>query len=261
MPASEPVGSPHLQYVEALLKEVKRRRVEGGGDPTSSDWFLVRDEGATFWELVALQVRGYPSLLLGALRFQRQGGPGATEYARRPLAYHLSAPPRELGIDRTARPAWILELMVPDVHEDVPAFQARVQGGEEGRRVYFDAELIDLAFDFRFENPSAEREQASQHGVAERHLVRSIRGHVLSGISHGLHRRLNQHASFITLHSPVQHTERGAHLLPATVVFHRSYIAFDAQLGANEQVSDWTESAAPFQISSARARHLLLPDD
>lgn len=261
MAASSTPGDLHLQYVEMLLKEVKRRREAGGGDVTSSDWYLVRDEGATFWELVALQIRGYPSLLLGALRFQRQSTSGTTEFARRPLAYHLSAPPRELGIDRAARPAWILEIMLPDVDEEIPAFQARVREGGEGRRLFADAELIEFAFDFRFENPSIEREQAAQHGAPERHLLRSVRGHVLTGISHGLHRRLHQHASFITLRSPVQHTERGAHLLPTTIIFHRSYIALDAQLTPAEQVSDWTASAAPFLISTARSRHLLLPDE
>ena len=261
MSTSATLGDLHLRYVEALLEEVKRRRTEDTRDSTSSEWFLVRDEGDSFWELVAIQLRGFPSVLLGAAKFQRQSAPGALEYARRPLAYYLSAPPKELGIDRTARPARTLEIMLPETGEAISDFQARLRAGGAGRTLYIDAELIDFAFDFRFENPSVDREQGVYLGRPERHLMRSIRGHVLSGISHGLHRRLHQHASFITLHSPVQHTDRGAHLLPPTIIFHRAYIAVDAELSATEQVSDWTSNAAPFLISTARSRHLLLPDE
>lgn len=261
MSASPPRGDLHLRHVEALLQEVKRRRAEGARGATPREWFLVRDEGTVFWELVGLHIRGCPSILIGAVKFQRQSGPGAVEFARRPLAYHLSAPPKELGIDRTTRPEWVLEVMLPQASESISEFQARAQGGDDGRILFADTELIDFAFDFRFENPSVEREQGVYQGTAERHLLRSVRGHVLSGISHSLHRRLRQQASFITLRSPVQHTEQGAHVLPPTLVFHRSYIALDAELSEGEEVSDWTEETTPFLISTARSRHILLPDE
>ena len=261
MSISPPRGDLHLRHVEGLLEEVKRRRAGGARGATPSDWFLVRDEGAVFWELVGLHIRGSPSLLIGAVKFQRQSALGALEFARRPLAYHLSAPPKELGIDRATRPEWFLEVMLPDASEAIPDFQARAGAGGNGRILFADTESIDFAFDFRFENPSVEREQGVYQGTPERHLLRSIRGHVLSGISHSLHRRLRQQASFITLRSPVQHTGQGAHVLPPTMVFHRSYIALDAQLTDTEQVSDWTAEAAPFLISMARSRHILLPDE
>lgn len=251
----------HLRHVEALLEEVKRRRTGGVHGVTPSNWFLVRDEGTVFWELVGLHVRGSPALLIGAVKFQRQSTFGAREFARRPLAYHLSAPPKELGIDRTTRPEWFLEIMLPDANETIPDFQARMEDGGEGRMLFADTELIDFAFDFRFENPSVEREQGVYQGTPERHLLRSIRGHILSGISHSLHRRLRQQASFITLRSPVQHTEQGAHVLPPTIVLHRSFIALDAQLADSERVSDWTAEATPFLVSTARSRHILLPDE
>ena len=96
-------------------------------------------------------------------------------------------------------------------------------------------------------------------GTPEMHLFRTLEGHVLSGTTHGLHRRLHLGGSFITIQQPLQHTPSGIQLLPSALVMHRSFVAVDGQVGEGESLSDWTSRVAPFQATSAAARHVLTP--
>ena len=258
MPTTQ-VNRPHMKPVVGLLQEVRRRRDEMVRTPTPEETFLVHDEGDCFWELLALRVRGYPAMLIGAARFQRQPSPRGVRHARRPLAMYLSTPPKELGLAKTARPANLLELLLPEMDEEIPAFQARIGSGGKGRTLYLDVETIEVAFDFRFENPSVEREQGVYHAPPEMHLFRTLEGHVLSGTAHGLHRRLHQGASFITMQQPLQHTPSGVQLLPPALVVHRSFVAVDGEVGEGESLSDWTANVAPFQAATALARYVLTP--
>lgn len=258
MPTTQ-VNHPHMKPVVGLLKEVRRRRDDLDRTPTPLGSFLVLEEEDAFWELLALRLKGYPSILVGAARFQRQLSPKGVRHARRPLAMYLSMPPKELGVAKAARPANLLELLLPEVDEEIPAFQTRIGSGGRGRTLFIDVETIEIAFDFRFENPSVEREQGVYQGTPEMHLFRTLEGHVLSGTTHGLHRRLHLGGSFLTIQQPLQHTPNGIQLLPSALVLHRSFVAIDGEVGEGETLSDWTSRVAPFQASSAVARHVLTP--
>ena len=258
MPTTQ-VNHPHMQPVVGLLKEVRRRRDDLDRTPTPVETFLVREDGDAFWELLALRVKGYSAILIGAVKFQRQVSPKGIRHARRPLAMYLSLLPKELGLAKAARPANLLEMLLPEVDEKIPAFQARIGSGGRGRTLFIDVETIEIAFDFRFENPSVEREQGVYQGTPEMHLFRTLEGHVLSGITHGLHRRLHLGGSFFTMQQPLQYTPSGIQLLPSALVLHRSFVAVDGQVGEGESLSDWTARVAPFQAASAVARHVLTP--
>lgn len=257
----ESLHRTHLAHVGLLLRLLSvqhERRETYGTPPTPPELYLVRDEGATFWELIGFRIRGHAATLLGALRFKRQE-PSFGRYARQPLGFYLSAPPKELGVSKTARPANMLEMLLPNADEDIPAFQRRLRSGEAAQVLYVDAELIEYAFDFRTENPSVEREQVQFTGQVEMHLFRSIRGHLFSGSSHGLHIKLHRNMTFFAVRSPVQHAPTRVHLLP-TLFVHRSFVAMDALLSGPTELEEWLTNSLAFHRSSAEPRSLLVPD-
>ena len=257
------VHARHLAHVGLLLRllDVQRSRGEAFGSVASSpELFLVRDEGEFFWELVGLRLRGFGSVFLGALRFQRQPD-RFQRHARRTLDHYLSAPPKELGVSRTPRPAGLLELILPDPSEEIPAFQRRAASGELGRSVFLDSDLIEFAFDFRSGNPSVERDQVFALANREVHVFRTLRGHVLTGISPGLHVKLHQGTRFVAVQDAVQHTAHGRHVLPS-LVFHRSQLALDVPLGetGGEDPIALLSRNVLLMPAGAEPRHLLVPD-
>ncbi|HUO86921.1 MAG TPA: hypothetical protein VM617_05990, partial [Thermoanaerobaculia bacterium] len=83
----------HLPHLLLLLHAIERLRNAPGPlppvPPMPTNLYLARDEGEHFWELIACRVRGYPSLLFGALRFRHQGETGS--FSRQSLVSYLSA--------------------------------------------------------------------------------------------------------------------------------------------------------------------------
>ncbi|CAN5727402.1 hypothetical protein BH23GEM8_BH23GEM8_07860 [soil metagenome] len=248
---------PLLSHLHAFLKHREACRESGDITPTSPSFFLLRDDQETFWELVGFRLQGCHATLLGAFRFRRQPA-DSNPYARRPLSYFLSQPPKDIGVSAGARPAWLIEVLLPQPGEDIPAFRQRVREDRAVQIAFMDANLLEFAFDFRVQNPSAERERGAQSSLPRSHLFRTVHGHILYGSSHGLHARLLQTGLFITFHNGRQYTPTGSFALP-TLSVHRSMVTMDAHIAINEDVAGWLDASIPFDRATAEATHLLMP--
>lgn len=249
----------HLPHLLLLLHAVERLRVAPGqsaaaAPPVPSFVYLARDEGEAFWELIACRVRGHPALLFGAARFRRQGPTDG--FGRQSLVSYLSAPLREVALDRTPRPPHLVELLLPDTNETVFAFLERARRGDACRTVLLDRREIELALDFRLENPSRSRPTAPEPEAAQRHLFRTTGGHILSGYPHHLPAKLHRADDFVALTRPTQHTATHDRPLP-TLVVHRGYLTMAAKVEGG--IERWLERTAPFQASLANPKHLLDP--
>lgn len=246
----------HLPHLLLLLHAVERQRGATAAEPAPqvpSSVFLALDEGDFFWELVACRVRGYPSLLFGGLRFRRQERDG---FSRQSLVSYLSAPVREVALDRTPRPEHLIELLVPDSSETIGQFLDRVRRGVACRKVLIDRHEIELAFDFRLENPSRSR-PAGTAARPDLHVFRTTTGHVLSAYPHQLPAKLLRNDDFVGLTRPTQHSATADRTLP-TLVVHRGYLSMAARVetGGTER---FLQHTPPFQPALANARHLLDP--
>jgi hypothetical protein len=254
---TDDVHRPLLSHLMLYLQLREARRASGENKLTSPEMFLLRDDQKTFWELVGFRLKGCRATLLGAFRFQRQ--PSASNpHARRPLTYFLSQPPKDIGVSATARPAWLIEVLLPQPGETVAAFRERVREDRSVQIAFVDANLLEFAFDFRMENPSAERERGAQLSSPRAHLFRTVHGHILYGTSHGLHARLHQTSQFITFHDGRQYTPSESFGLP-TLSLNRSLVGIDAHIGTGEDVVTWLDASMPFSRGAAEATHLLLP--
>jgi hypothetical protein len=248
----------HLPHLLLLLHAVERLREApssfAAAPPVPSFVYLARDEGEAFWELIACRVRGHPALLFGAVRFRRQGP--ADGFGRQSLVSYLSAPLREVALDRTPRPPHLVELLLPDTGETVLAFLERARRGESCRTVLLDRREIELALDFRLENPSKSRPAGPEPEADELHLFRSTGGHILSGYPHQLPAKLHRADDFVALTRPTQHTATLDRPLP-TLVVHRGFLTLAAKVTGG--LERWLEHTAPFQVSLANPKHMLDP--
>jgi hypothetical protein len=179
-------------------------------------------------------------------------------YARRPLSFFLSQPPKNIGLSATARPAWLIEVLLPQPRETVAVFRERARADRSVQIAFMDANLLEFAFDFRTENPSVERERWAQSAPPRAHLFRTVHGHILHGTSHGLHVRLHQTSQFITFHNGRQYTPTGVFDLP-TLSLNRSLVTIDAHVTTSEDLTGWLNASLPFDRAAAEATHLLMP--
>lgn len=248
----------HLPHLLLLLHAVERLREAPvairTAPPVPTCVYLARDEGEAFWELIACRVRGHPALLFGAVRFRRQGA--SDGFCRQSLVSYLSAPLREVALDRTPRPPHLVELLLPDTRETVLQFLERARRGEACRSLLLDRREIELALDFRLENPSKTRPVTSEPEAGERHLFRTSAGHILSGYPHHLPAKLHRADDFVALTRPTQHTATADRPLP-TLVVHRSYLSMAARVEGG--IERWLEHTVPFQAALANPKHILDP--
>ena len=248
----------HLPHLLLLLHAVERLREAPfpapSAPPVPISVYLARDEGEAFWELIACRVRGHPSLLFGAVRFRRQGEAGS--FCRQSLVSYLSAPVREVALDRTPRPPHLIELLLPDTRETVLAFLERARRGEPCRSLLLDRREIELALDFRLQNPSKTRPANAQPEAAELHLFRTVGGHILSAYPHHLPAKLHRADDFVALTRPTQHSATADRPLP-TLVVHRGSISMAARVESG--IERWLEHTAAFQAALANPKHILDP--
>jgi hypothetical protein len=253
-----PSPANHLPHLLLLLHAVERLREApsaiAAAPPVPTNVYLARDEGEAFWELIACRVRGHPALLFGAVRFRRQGP--ADGLSRQSLVSYLSAPLREVALDRTPRPPHLVELLLPDVRETVFQFLERARRGEACRSLLLDRREIELALDFRLENPSKTRPAAPAPEAGERHLFRTSAGHILSGYPHHLPAKLHRADDFVALTRPTQHTATVDRPLP-TLVVHRGFLSMAARVDGG--IERWLEHTVPFQAALANPKHILDP--
>lgn len=210
----------HLAYLERLL--------EAAATPGSGGEFLyvTRTKGKPgFWELLGFRVTGLSRVLLGAVGFQPQSEDPLL-FARRSLGHFLSSPPQAIGIDRATYPADLLDLRVPLEGETVPDLLGRLKRGEPTGTLYVDTDHVEIAFDFRPENPSLMRARQGV-GAGKRLLFRSREGHVLSGVAANLSARLRRAGAFIAL-TEVEQVLDGRTLRLPTLLVHREFLSMVA---------------------------------
>lgn len=250
------VPTIHLAHVLMLLQALETRR----RDPDKSvemppEVFLLRDDGDSFWELVGLRLRGVDSLILAGVEFSRQAG-GADSLSRQSLVSHLGSPPRSIGIAETPRPAHLLEVMLPDPRLPMLKLLERCREGEAFPTAFVDRDDVELAFDFRLENPSRLRRERSVASLEGRCLFRTAAGHVLSALPHRLPRKLHGDEAFLALRQVVQHTATDDYSLPTLVVHRRLLSMYAPQTGG---LTTWLNRTLPFHVDLATSGHLLDP--
>ncbi|HLE85201.1 MAG TPA: hypothetical protein VJG13_12750 [Thermoanaerobaculia bacterium] len=209
-------GDPHLRYLERLLR--------AAGNPAAGGEFLyvTRTEGKPgFWELLGLRMAGMSHALLGAVHFQAQSE-DPMRFARRSIGHFLSSPPQSLSLDRASYPADLVELRVPREGETVPDLLGRLKRDEPTGGLYLDAGRVELAFDFRPENPSLQRPRGGTP-PGQRLLFRTRDGHVVTGMTSNLSAKLRRAESFIAL-TGVRQLLAGRSLALPTLVIHRSFL-------------------------------------
>lgn len=164
---------------------------------------------------------------------------------------------REVALDRTPRPPHLVELLVPETGETVSQFLDRSRRGERCRQILVDRHELELAFDFRLENPSRSKPAGGAEDAPERHLFRTVAGHVLSAFPHQLPAKLYRSDDFVGLTRPTQHSATADRPLP-TLVVHRRFLSMAArtELGGAERSLHRIPS---FHPSLANPRHLLDP--
>jgi len=239
---------PHFEHVKEHLERV-RDGYSFIPDPESI--YLGRQEEDHFWELVGLRLQGCPVIVLAALRFKREERVGVPD-ARMSLATYLSANP-DLDEPEGRR----LTALLPNKDQEISAFLAGLRAGREFAPVSIDRLRVEVAFDFRADNPSAVREQREAAAPLRSHYYRTVSGHVFRGESHQVEPPMSgQMARFLAVRAPEQLLPQGVIALPTVFVAHR-FIGLQVDVteeAARLAVRNWI----PF-LSGAASREGLLP--
>jgi hypothetical protein len=239
---------PHFLHVREHLERV-RDGYSYIPDPESV--YLGRVESDHFWELVGLRLQGCPVIVLAALRFERQERMGVPD-ARESLATYLSASPDPSGVNGGR-----LTALLPHKDQEIPAFLTGLRAGREHAPVNIDRLRVEVAFDFRADNPSAVREQKEAASPLRSHYFRTVDGHVLRGESHQVEAPLGApSARFLAVRSPEQILPQGVIRLPTAFVAHR-FIALQVDVteeSARLAVRNWV----PF-LGGTASREGLIP--
>lgn len=249
--ASEPADNhvrharDHLQRLEQGLAVVE--------DPF--EVFLARDDTDLFWELIGFRLTGHPGLIFGAVRFRKHDFPGI-EFGRESLAAYLSAPSASLGQPGLDSPPGMIPVLLPRVHETIPTFLKGIQAGRKPCPIYIEPSTIRVAFDLRMYNPSGLENFRQRAGPLQKHLFRTLDGHVLRGLSHGAADGPNRLRTFVAIKDAEQLTPRGRYRLPMLAI-RRSFLTLTAEAG-NSEAGLAAPNWVPFVPATAHAAHLLL---
>jgi hypothetical protein len=239
---------PHFKHVREHLERV-RDGYSYIPDPESI--YLGKVESDHFWEIVGLRLQGCPVVVLAALRFQRQDRTGVPD-ARESLATYLSASP-----DPDAGDSGRLTVLLPNKNQEIPGFLSGLRGGKEFQPVSIDRVRVEVAFDFRADNPSAMRDMREAASPLRSHYFRTVGGHVMRGESHQVETPLGAPvARFLAVRSPEQLLPQGVIRLPTMFVAHR-FIGLQVDVteeSARLAVRNWV----PF-LSGTASREGLIP--
>ncbi len=204
---------PHFHHVREHLERV-RDGYSYIPDPESV--YLGKVEADHFWELVGLRIQGCPIVVLAALRFERKERAGVPD-ARESLASYLTAAP-----DPEAGESGRLSALLPHKDQDIPAFLSGLRGGREYSAVSIDRLRVEVAFDFRADNPSAVRDLREAAAPLRQHYYRTVGGHVFRGESHQLEQSATSPVPrFLAVRAPEQLLPKGVIKLPTIFVAHR----------------------------------------
>ena len=94
--------------------------------------------------------------------------------------------------------------------------------GKEFAPVSIDRLRVEIAFDFRADNPSAVRDLKEAASPLKSHYYRTVSGHVFRGESHQVEAPVSSNAArFLAVRSPEQLLPQGVIRLPTLFVSHR----------------------------------------
>lgn len=238
---------PHFTHVREHLE-----RVRDGYSfiPNAEAIYLGRQEDDHFWELVGLRLQGLPVVVLAALRFERMKRKGVPD-SRESLAAYLTANPDPDASDRHQ-----LVALLPNKDQQIPQFLAGLRAGREFTPVRIDRLRVEVAFDFRADNPAAVKDLKEAASPLKSHYFRTVEGHVLRGESHefvpsdpGGHR-------FMAVRSPQQLLPQGVIHMPTLFISHR-FIGLQVdvtQEAARLAARNWV----PF-LSTTASKESLIP--
>lgn len=243
----------HLPHVLMLLHSLKSAREETGNATMPKEVFLAREKPSHLLELVGLRLRGLDALVLACIRFRKQTV-GEGQLSRQSLASFLSNPEREVGLVDTQPPKHLIEVTLPDTREPVLKFLERCREGVDYPTMIIDRGEVELAFDFRLDNPSRMRKGDGSGEPRERHLFRTTGGHLLSAVPHRLPNKLMRDDPFLALTRPVQHTPTRDRPLP-TLVVHRRFLTLTTPMRG--KLTSWLNFTLPLHVDLANPDHLL----
>ncbi len=239
---------PHFVHVREHLERV-RDGYSFIPDPESI--YLGAVEADHFWELIGLRLQGCPVVVLAALRFERQERPGVPD-ARESLATYLSTNP-----DPAAGDSGKLTVLLPHKDQEIPGFLSGLRQGRAFAPVGIDRLRVEVAFDFRADNPSAVRDLREAATPLKTQYYRTTAGHVVRGESHQVETPFGSPgARFLPVRSPEQLLPQGVIKLPTLFVAHR-FIGLQVDVSdeaARLAVRNWV----PF-LSGTAAREGIIP--
>jgi hypothetical protein len=204
------MAHPHFEHVAEHLA-----RVRDGYQtiPEPDQVYLGRQEKDHFWELVGLRLQGCPVVVLAALRFERLDRKGVLD-SRESLAQYLSMPTGGGGPERR------LTALLPNKDQKIPQFLTGLRAGREFAPVNIDRVRVEVAFDFRADNPSALKDLRAASPLRSQYY-RTVDGHVLRGESHEVQSVEGSEHRFVAVRSPEQLLPEGVIALPTLFVAHR----------------------------------------
>ena len=247
----------HLPHLLLFLDAVEKAREAAGAESKVSippQAFVLREQEKHFWELLGFSIRGFPSLLVGGVRFRRQQ---AGQHSRQSLGSFLSASTREVDLHEAPVPSHLVEIMVSNRRQSVHDFLKECRHGAEYPMIKVAKRDIRFAFDFRLANPSRSHHRHGANPGQNLHLFRTADGHVLSAIPHQLPAKLHRNDAFLALTRPTQYTATTVKPLP-TLVVHRDYLVMTGEV--EDSLQPWLYGSMPFHVELANASHVLDPD-
>lgn len=242
----------HFEHVRAHLDRVRYGHMV---TPEPEAVFLGREEEDHFWELIGLRLTGCPVVVLAAFRFRRLELPGIP-YARESLASYLSDLPTPRATDEVG----MLPALLPHHEQQIPTFLRGLRAGRSISPVDLEPTRIEVAFDFRMENPTAVHDLREAAKPLRDHVYRTVDGHLFRGRSHEVPAGRKDRDLFLAVRSPEQVTPQGIFPLP-TLIVNRRYLALRVDT-TDEAASAAARNWVPFLPDNASPRPLLpVPED
>jgi hypothetical protein len=238
------MAHPHFEHVAEHLARVR----DGYAFiPDADQVYLGRQEKDHFWELVGLRLQGCPVVVLAALRFERLDRKGVQD-SRESLGVYLSTPAPGGASERR------LVALLPHKDQKIPQFLQGLRAGREFAPVNIDRVRVEVAFDFRADNPSALKERRAAAPLRSQYY-RTVDGHVLRGESHEVTPVEGSDHRFVAVRSPEQLLPEGVIAMPTLFVAHR-FVALQVDVtdeAARLAVRNWV----PFLPATASAEGLI----
>ncbi len=205
------MAHPHFEHVAEHLA-----RVRDGYQfiPDPDQIYLGRAEKGHFWELVGLRLQGCPVVVLAALRFERLDRKGVPD-SRESLGTYLTTPTPGAGLEKR------LTALLPHKDQKIPQFLTGLRAGREFAPVSIDRVRVEVAFDFRADNPSAMKNLRDAANPLRSHYYRTVDGHVLRGESHEIQTVEGSDHRFVAVRSPEQLLPEGVIAMPTLFVARR----------------------------------------